>query len=112
VIGARDASSIWHDVECGTYAADLELWSGLAGKQEGPVLDLGCGTGRVGLELARVGHRVAGLDIDPSLVEAFNLRAGDLPAAATVGDASSFALDATFGLALAPMQLMQLFSGA
>jgi 2-polyprenyl-3-methyl-5-hydroxy-6-metoxy-1,4-benzoquinol methylase len=33
------------------------------------VLDAGCGTGRVGLELARRGHRVAGLDVDVSMLE-------------------------------------------
>ena len=34
------------------------------------ILDAGCGTGRVGLELARRGHRVTAVDLDPVLVEA------------------------------------------
>ena len=34
------------------------------------VLDAGCGTGRVGGELARRGHTVVGVDVDPVLVEA------------------------------------------
>ncbi len=34
------------------------------------VLDAGCGMGRVGGELARRGHRVVGVDLDPELVEA------------------------------------------
>ena len=32
------------------------------------VVDAGCGTGRVGIELARRGHRVAGVDLDPSML--------------------------------------------
>ncbi|WP_305094300.1 bifunctional 2-polyprenyl-6-hydroxyphenol methylase/3-demethylubiquinol 3-O-methyltransferase UbiG [Prescottella sp. R16] len=34
------------------------------------VLDAGCGTGRLGAELARRGHHVTGVDLDPVLVEA------------------------------------------
>lgn len=34
------------------------------------VLDAGCGTGRVGAELARRGHRVTGVDLDPVLLDA------------------------------------------
>lgn len=34
----------------------------------GRVLDAGCGTGRVAIELARRGHRVVGLDVDASMV--------------------------------------------
>ena len=33
------------------------------------VLDAGCGTGRVGAELARRGHRVTGVDLDPVLLD-------------------------------------------
>lgn len=33
------------------------------------VLDAGCGTGRVGAELARRGHRVSAVDLDPVLID-------------------------------------------
>src|SRR5437870_7507854 len=32
------------------------------------VLDAGCGTGRVGIELARLGIEVVGVDIDPGML--------------------------------------------
>jgi SAM-dependent methyltransferase len=103
-------SVIWHDLECGAYEGDLELWRELAGSAGGPILDLGCGSGRVALDLARAGHRVHGLDLDPLLVAALNDRAAGagLPASASAGDARGFALEEEFAMVLAPMQLIQL----
>ncbi len=34
----------------------------------GPILDAGCGTGRVAIELARRGHQTAGTDIDADML--------------------------------------------
>ncbi len=100
----QDASVIWHEAECGSYAADLALWEELASESAGPVLDLGCGSGRVLLHLARREHDVRGLDLDPRLVAALS--------DAKVGDARDFDLGADFSLIMAPMQLVQLFAGA
>lgn len=108
-----DASTsvLWHDLECSGYAADLPLWERLATEAGGPVLDLGCGTGRVALHLARRGHRVVGIDVDAGLVAALNERAGGVPAEAVIADAREFELGERFGLAIGPMQLVQLLGG-
>lgn len=95
---------IWHEVECGAYSADLPLWEELASAQSGPILDLGCGTGRVLLQLRRHGHDVMGLDIEPQLIESLEW--------AEVRDATSFDLAGSFPLVIAPMQLIQLFESA
>ena len=42
------------------------------------VLDAGCGTGRVGVELARRGHRVVGVDLDASMLAQARAAAPDL----------------------------------
>lgn len=109
---ARDAHVIWHEVECGAYDADLELWEELAGEHGGSILDLGCGSGRVALHLARRGQAVTALDSDTALVAALRERSVDLPLDAVVGDVRKLELGAEFALVLLPMQLVQLLSGA
>lgn len=99
---ARDASVIWHEVECGSYDADLRLWEELAQRANGGILELGCGTGRVLEYLRRRGYAVSGLDSDAMLIESM--------AAAELGDARDFELNRQFALILAPMQLIQLFA--
>jgi SAM-dependent methyltransferase len=106
---------IWHDVECASYAADLALWEELASAAGGgPILDVGCGTGRVALHLAALGHEVVGIDADPDLIATLASRSRDagLPVEAVVADARSFDLGRTFPLAIAPMQVAQLLGGA
>lgn len=105
------AAAIWHDTECGGYAADLALWEELAERAGGAILDLGCGTGRVSLHLARRGHPVTALDNDAELRMALEERVDELPVAVVGGDARDFELGAEFALVLAPMQLLQLLEG-
>lgn len=104
--------AIWHDVECGSYAADLPVWRSLAEAAAGPVLDVGAGTGRVALDLARLGHRVTALDCQPELLEVLRQRAAGLPMETVVADARDFRLDHTFALCVVPMQTIQLLGGA
>jgi SAM-dependent methyltransferase len=101
---------IWHDAENGAYSGDLALWEELAAVGGGPVLDLGCGTGRVALHLARRGHPTVGIDVEPELIAALAGRAEGLPLRAVVGDARRFELEEEIALALAPMQLAQLLA--
>jgi SAM-dependent methyltransferase len=109
-MSAVTANAIWHDVECGAYAADLPLWEELAERAGGPVLELGCGTGRVALHLARRGHEVIGLDSDPELLAVLAERACELPVSALEADARSFETDGPVSLVLAPTHLLQLLA--
>jgi len=121
-MSALTANAIWHDVECGAYAADLPLWEELAERQGGTVLELGCGTGRVALHLARRGHEVIGLDRDPELLAVLRERASDLRHSGVglkrealveplLADARDFELESPASLVLAPTHLLQLLTG-
>jgi SAM-dependent methyltransferase len=105
--------AIWHQVECGSYAADLALWSALAREAAGPVLELGCGTGRVALRLASEGFTVSALDSSPALVAELRGDAGaaGLEIDARVADARAFDLGRRFAAVIAPMQLVHLLGG-
>jgi len=104
---------IWHDIECGSYRADLDLWRELADAEEGPVLDVGAGTGRVTLDLARCGHDVTALDREQAFLATLRERAGSLPVQTAVADAGSYDLPGrSFGLIIAPMQTVQLLGAA
>jgi SAM-dependent methyltransferase len=100
---------VWHDVEHGSYDADLSLWRELADDADGPILDLGAGTGRVAADLAARGHQVVALDSDPELLASLAERA---PGVTIVNaDARDFELATAFALVLAPMQLVHIVGG-
>jgi SAM-dependent methyltransferase len=74
------------------HLEDLPFWLELAMRQGSPILELGCGSGRVLLPLARAGYHVTGLErdadmlcvlrenLDPSLVGRVALVQGDMAA--------------------------------
>lgn len=112
---AMTSEATWHDLECGAFDADLPLFGRLAGAPPCRVLDLGAGTGRVSLYLARGGHDVTALDADEELLDVLRERAeaGGPPVAAVLADARTFDLSPeSFDLVLAPMQLVQLLGGS
>jgi SAM-dependent methyltransferase len=108
------AAVIWHDVECGSYTADLPVWRDLAERAGGPVLELGAGTGRVALDLAAQGHEVTALDADAELLAELEARAEreGLVVETVVADARRLAgRAARFALVIAPMQFLQIVGG-
>jgi SAM-dependent methyltransferase len=112
----RDAVA-WHAVECGSYGADLELWRALADELGDPVLELGAGTGRVALALARSGHQVIAVEREAELAEELRRRAERAGAELTVLGADlrelrPEQLPSPPALLTAPMHVLQEFDRA
>ena len=63
-----DRFAPFYDLEFGEFADDLALYLGFAARAGGPVLELGCGTGRILLALAGAGYRVTGVDLSPAML--------------------------------------------
>ena len=85
-----------------TAPDDVPFYRALVEEHGGPVLELGCGTGRVCLELARGGTEVVGVDLSPAMLETARTRATSegLGVTLALGDIRSFELDQTFGLVI------------
>jgi SAM-dependent methyltransferase len=107
------SAAIWHDLECGGYTADLGVWLELAGRQDGPVLDIGAGTGRTALPIARLGLPVTAIDRDDAVLRELRVRAlsDGLGLTTHLADARSFELGVRFALLIVPMQTVQLLEG-
>jgi SAM-dependent methyltransferase len=58
----------FYDAENAEMTDDLPLYSALLAEYGGPLLDVGCGTGRVMLHLAQEGARVVGVDRSPAML--------------------------------------------
>ena len=52
-----------------THDYDLPFWLSLAGREAGPVIEWGAGTGRLAVPLARVGYDVTAVELSKEMVE-------------------------------------------
>ncbi|MFN8443604.1 MAG: class I SAM-dependent methyltransferase [Caldilineaceae bacterium] len=64
-----DRFARFYDSDYRNYDDDLAAISQLAEEADGPILELGCGTGRVLAPLAALGFAVTGVDISSALLE-------------------------------------------
>lgn len=67
----------FYDAIHGDFREDTGLWSSFAGRTDRPVLEVGCGTGRIALELARQGYAVTGIDPSPAMLGVARRKAED-----------------------------------
>ena len=77
--------------------AAVELLAGLA--DGGAALELGIGTGRIALPLARRGVEVHGIDLSPDMVAKLGAKPGGAEIPVTIGDMASTRVEGTFSLA-------------
>lgn len=87
------------------HMEDLPFWLELARQQGSPILELGCGSGRILLPLARAGYRMVGLERDPDMLSVLreNMEPGLADRVELVqGDMVDFELERRFPLILLP----------
>lgn len=87
------------------YREDIPFWEALAAQQGGPILELGCGTGRVLLALAQAGHAVHGLDNDPDALAVLENRINRRNVANVAyyqADMTNFSFKTPFALIILP----------
>ena len=68
----------WADIYDAVHADlvhDVDFYVEQARESGGPVLELGCGTGRISLAIAREGVAVTGIDISPRMIEVAQAKA-------------------------------------
>jgi ubiquinone/menaquinone biosynthesis C-methylase UbiE len=64
-----DRYATFFDLDYQHVDADLHMITSFAERCGSPVLELGCGTGRVLLPLAQAGFRVTGIDVSPAMLD-------------------------------------------
>lgn len=76
---SRDTYEIlsrYYDLEFDAFDADLEMYRQFAETTNGPVLELGCGSGRVLAGLTDLGLPLTGVDTSPAMLELARARLG------------------------------------
>lgn len=92
--------------------ADIPFYIEYAAKQNGEILELGCGTGRVALALAKQGFAVTGLDLSEQMLDVFRHKFETQPElkfkiSIVHGNMANFSFNRKFSLVIAPFRAFQ-----
>jgi len=93
--------------------ADIGFYLDAARDAHGPILELGCGTGRVLLPITRGGAEIHGLDLSPSMLQICRNRLTQEPREVqervqlTLGDMRDFNMQQKFALITTPFRSFQ-----
>jgi len=103
-----DLIAKYYDLLYGSVEDDLSMWQVLTQDVDGPLLEVGCGTGRLLLPLAQAGHTLTGIDLSNVALETARakIEANGLADQITLQQADMRDFDLTqkdFGLALVPL---------
>jgi SAM-dependent methyltransferase len=107
----RAAEAPYYDLNPG-FPPDEDFYIARLPTEPGDVLELGCGTGRLSLSLARPSRYYEGVDLSPAMASLAREKlreAGFGPdrARITIGDMTRLQLDRQFDLILGPFRVLQ-----
>ena len=108
---AHYADAKYYDQAYRKRRHDVEYYVEVAERHKGPILELGCGTGRVSVAIARAGKSVVGVDRMPQMLSQAKERANALPKSAQSllefrkGDIRKVRLGKQFGRVISPFNV-------
>jgi SAM-dependent methyltransferase len=108
-----DLPSLYDSVPVYAARRDVQFYIDEAEDAGGRVLEIGCGTGRILLPIARSGHTITGVDASPQMLERCRSKLRGEPDAVQSrvtlhqGDARAFDLGRRFDLVIAPFRVAQ-----
>ena len=103
---ATDAA--FYDAIHAGFGEDIGLWLSFAGRTDRPVLEVGCGTGRIAIELAKAGYAVVGIDPSAAMLKVARQKADDdaIDVVLVEGGLADLALEPEkYGLVLVPQDV-------
>lgn len=107
------AAEYYDYVQVYAERADVAFWVDAAKESGGPVLELGCGTGRVRLPIARTDIEITGLDASPKMLGVLGQRLAHEPPEVrqkvrlVEGDMRDFKLGQQYALVIIPFRPFQ-----
>lgn len=102
-----------YDFSYGDFDDDVDLYTNLGNAVDGPVLELGVGTGRVAIPLAQRGFEMVGIDRSESMLSraAKNLAGAEIVGGGSLklapADMTAFDLERQFGMVLVAANTFQ-----
>ena len=93
-----------YDAHHQQHIEDIPFWLELARLADGPVLELGCGTGRILLPMLEAGLPVVGLDLDWNMLAVLTEKnhAAKQPPPVIQADMAAFHFNQRFSLIILP----------
>lgn len=108
--GTSGGFDTWADLYDADYEeqdiGDVEFYADLAADADGPVLEVGCGTGRVYLELLERGVDAHGIDLSRPMLDELERKAADrgLDPSVRVADMREFEAEREYDLVIVPFR--------
>jgi SAM-dependent methyltransferase len=98
-----------YDLAYSWLTTDLDFYVGRAKQAHGPVLEAGCGTGRVLIPTLQAGVEIDGLDLNPGMLAVLERKAQTLGLAPRLvrGDMRDFTMPRRYALITSPFRAFQ-----
>jgi SAM-dependent methyltransferase len=99
-----------YDIEYADMSEDVAYYQAIAWQADGPILELGCGTGRLTIPMADTGAHMVGVDLSEAMLAGCRAKLDALPPAGTVelhhGEFRTFELGRRFNTIIWPFNAL------